>query len=253
MSSSRADGLVTKFVILTAPRSGSNMLCTLLNSHPEILCHHEIFTPDGIFYALHLRDGSFGLGTAAERDGDPLAFLEKVWRSPLDSPCVGFKLCLRQNEEVRQTVLRDQSVRKILIKRRNRIKTFVSRLIAEETKQWEVYRAEELIEKPPKVKVEMNALVEDIENTNQFYTETKHLLQSLDQAFVEVSYEELCVGQEQQRLLQFLGRSPHAPSLQVSSVKQNSPDLRDLIANFAEVEAAVRGIPLEEELYNLDC
>ena len=37
----------TRFVILAAPRSGSNLLCTLLNSHPEILCHHEVFNPVG--------------------------------------------------------------------------------------------------------------------------------------------------------------------------------------------------------------
>ena len=37
----------TRFVILAAPRSGSNLLCTLLDSHPEILCHHEVFNPVG--------------------------------------------------------------------------------------------------------------------------------------------------------------------------------------------------------------
>ena len=43
---------MTRFVILAVPRTGSNLLCTLLNSHPEILCHHEVFNPQGIFTAL---------------------------------------------------------------------------------------------------------------------------------------------------------------------------------------------------------
>ena len=37
------------------------MLCTLLGSHPEILCHHEVFNPSGIFYALYYRDGRIDL------------------------------------------------------------------------------------------------------------------------------------------------------------------------------------------------
>ena len=51
------------------------MLCTLLGSHRDVLCHHELFNPDGAFYALELRDGSFDLGGIGERDRDPLAFL----------------------------------------------------------------------------------------------------------------------------------------------------------------------------------
>ena len=65
-----------RFVILAAPRSGSNQLCTLLNSHPEILCHHEVYNPSAIFYALDLRDGTIELGTRDERDWRPLEFLE---------------------------------------------------------------------------------------------------------------------------------------------------------------------------------
>ena len=38
------------------------MLCTLLGSHEDVLCHHELFNPRGVFYALELRDGSFDLG-----------------------------------------------------------------------------------------------------------------------------------------------------------------------------------------------
>ena len=54
-------------MVLAAPRTGSNWLCTLLDSHPEVLCHHEIFNPEGLHYSLRLRDGSFDLGTVAER------------------------------------------------------------------------------------------------------------------------------------------------------------------------------------------
>ena len=50
-----------RFVVVAVRRAGSNMLCTLLDSHPAILCHHELFNPRGIFYALGLRGAGFAL------------------------------------------------------------------------------------------------------------------------------------------------------------------------------------------------
>src|SRR5438445_713979 len=115
-----------RFVILAAPRTGSNMLCTILDSHPLILCHHEVFNPDGIFYALDLRDGSFGPGSMEERDRDPLGFLARLWETDLGHPCIGFKMTHRQNEPVFQNVVHDREVKKILLRRQNRVKTYVS-------------------------------------------------------------------------------------------------------------------------------
>ena len=79
-----------RFVILAAPRSGSNQLCTLLNSHPEILCHHEVYNPSAIFYALEYRGGSLDLGTIDDRDRRRLNSSRgsgpRTWaRSSLDS------------------------------------------------------------------------------------------------------------------------------------------------------------------------
>ncbi|MCA9265021.1 MAG: sulfotransferase, partial [Planctomycetales bacterium] len=67
-----------RFVILAVPRTGSNLLCTLLNSHPEILCHHEVFNPQGIFLALTQRDRPHSLPSLDERNRDPLRFLDEV-------------------------------------------------------------------------------------------------------------------------------------------------------------------------------
>src|SRR6516164_8567844 len=97
----------TRFVILAAPRTGSNMLCTLLHSHPEILCHHEVFNPNGIFYALGYRNGEIDLGTIDERDRSPIEFLARLWQHPIGFNCFGFKMTRGQDERVLQTVLED--------------------------------------------------------------------------------------------------------------------------------------------------
>src|SRR5437763_1727781 len=115
------------------------MLCTLLDSHPAILCHHELFNPAGIFYALGLRDGSLALGTMAERDRDPMAFLNRLWGAHQGNACAGFKMTHRQNDMVFRSLLVDATIKKIILRRKNRVRTFVSRLIAERTGVWEAY------------------------------------------------------------------------------------------------------------------
>src|SRR5262245_28095673 len=130
------EAAVTRFVILAAPRTGSNLLCTLLNSHDDILCHHELFNPAGSFYARELRDTDFSIGTLEGRERDPLTCLDRTWESPLGHSHVGFKMTHRQNPLVFEQVLNDPGVKKIILRRVNRIKTFVSYAIAEKLGQW---------------------------------------------------------------------------------------------------------------------
>src|SRR5436190_16183182 len=120
----------TRFVILTAPRTGSNWLCSMLNSHPEIICHHELFNPEGIHYALDHRNGELHLGSKAERDHSPLWFLDRLWRAGFGKRVIGFKLNRGQNQEVFRNVVADDKIQKLVLVRKNRIKTFVSEQIA---------------------------------------------------------------------------------------------------------------------------
>ena len=39
---------LTRFALLTRPRCGSTYLATLLNSHPQVLCHGELFLEEGV-------------------------------------------------------------------------------------------------------------------------------------------------------------------------------------------------------------
>jgi LPS sulfotransferase NodH len=133
---------VKKFVILAMPRTGSNMLCTMLNSHSDILCHHELYNPREIFYALQLRGTDFKLSGKRFRNKYPLQFLSKVWHNDLGYPYVGFKMTGRQNTTVLNAVLHDATIKKIILKRHNRVKTFVSKLIAQQCGIWEDYFSE---------------------------------------------------------------------------------------------------------------
>jgi LPS sulfotransferase NodH len=244
----------SKFAILAAPRTGSNMLCTMLNSHPRILCHHEIFNPDGIFYALDLRDGDFSLGSRSERDRDPLGFLQRVWDRDLGHSRVGFKMTLRQNEAVFDAVLHDPGVRKIILHRRNRVKTYVSWLIAQQTGQWEVYRKADVVSDRPKVRVEAAAFYDHLARNDEYYAQIERTLDETGQQALNTDYERLFGDDELRRILSFLevGLDTADWRSAATSVRQNPIDLRQLICNFEDLESAWGESPLGRELHSLE-
>jgi len=238
-------------VILAAPRTGSNMLCTLLGSHPDVLCHHELFNPAEPYYALELRGDSFHLGGVEERDRDPLAFLDRAWSADLGHSHVGFKMTHRQNEVVLDAVLHDAGVRKIVLRRSNRVRTYVSRLISEETGQWEVYSDADLVRERPRVHVDVDALRRSIDENERYYDDVEGLLDATTQRYLGVSFERLVEGGERTRLLEYLGlpeADRAATVLAVRSVRQNPAPLRELVANFAELERVLAGTELASEL-----
>ncbi|HEV7857557.1 MAG TPA: hypothetical protein VGO91_02820 [Pyrinomonadaceae bacterium] len=244
-------GLRHRFIILNAPRTGSNMLCTVLNSHPEILCHHEIFNPHLIGYARHLQNTSFSLGTMEERERDPVEFLSRVWKAPLSHPVVGFKLCWRQHETIFREALKDTGLKKIVLQRRNRIKSFVSLLLARQTGDWVVYTESAQPQERVKVVVDIAALYENIAYNDQYYAEIEAATRASHQSLLSLSYEDILTFEGRLRLLKFLEVSPLDPScLKEETIKLNAYALPDLVDNFEELASALRGTELESELYN---
>ena len=241
----------TRFVILAAPRSGSNMLCTMLDSHPSILCHHEIFNPKGIRLALRLRDTEFTLGTVALREQDPRRFLEQVWATRLGYPCVGFKFTHRQNELVFRHLLADSTVAKVVLRRQNRMKKYVSYRISEALAEWEVYRPQDLVRDRPTIRVDPEQFLERVAFDDAYYNEIRGAVEAGGHPWIEISYESLFSVDEQNTVLEFLGLMPCATGLEIRSIKQNSSDLRNLIENYDALLRYFEGPQFEAEL--LDC
>lgn len=238
----------TRFVILAAPRSGSNMLCTMLASHPQILCHHEVFNPKGIRVDLRLRNRDFSLGTMEERSRDPRKFLDRVWIHRLGFPCVGFKFTHRQDDVIYRQLLTDSTIGKIVLRRERQLKTYVSRRIAETLSEWEVYSEADLSRERPRIRVEPSAFREHVVFNNGYYDEVRRALIGGHQAWIEVRYESLASREEQRRILDFLEVDHALSALTPRSVKQNSDHLRDLITNYDELAVLWRGTSLEAEL-----
>jgi len=239
---------IRRFVVLAAPRTGSNLLCTLLDSHPDILCHHELFNPKGIHYAVRLRDGTFSLGTKEERDEDPLSLLSRVWGTSLGHALVGFKLNWSQNERVFDAVLADIGIKKLMTVRRNRVKTFVSELVAQTTGHWESYVGRSPRGETTRVHVDVNALLEQIRRNDEYYAWLHEKLRAAGQEYLEIIYEDLESDDARRRILEFLGVSPDVHLLRASTFKRNPPDLRAIVTNYEELASALRGTELLAEL-----
>jgi len=244
---------MNRFVLVTHPRCGSTYLATLLNSHPQVLCHGELFYRLQVFYAVGYRDGSLHLATAEERDADPRGFLDKVWAHPFGNSAVGFKLVAGQHPGAFEAVYADLGVRAIVLRRRNRLKKFVSALIAEREQMWTHYkhrfRPEDL--KPVQVEVSLDGLRSYLDSERAFYDGVTAELARRPKPWVEVFYEDLFTGGGAvEGLLGFLGVEPGARELEPATHKRNSRRLRDLIVNFDDLARQVARTDLEAELHD---
>ncbi|MCA9263649.1 MAG: hypothetical protein KDA60_07355, partial [Planctomycetales bacterium] len=164
--------------------------------------------------------------------------------------CVGFKWTRGQSTIVLDHVSREVETTKIVLRRRNRVKTYVSAEIAQLTRQWEVYHQQELVQPRPRVVIDEAKLVQHIRENERYYSDLIGVLDTSHQPWMELVYEDLFENNVQQQLLQFLQVAPQ--KLDAASVKQNPTDLRESIANFSELSRRLAGSDLEAELHELE-
>ena len=89
-------GMGTRFVIIAAPRTGSNWLCSQLRTQPDIWCHGEVFHPKRVWIKTSATnqplDEEQDVEWRALRDANRDRFLKRVFAISLDRPHVGFKV-----------------------------------------------------------------------------------------------------------------------------------------------------------------
>jgi LPS sulfotransferase NodH len=238
----------TRFVVFAAPRTGSNWLCSLLDSHPEILCHHELFNPKKIIYSVSWHGRETGLGTPAERDADPLGFLGRLWSLEVPEQIVGFKWNLGQEPRIFDAVAADRDVRKLLLVRGNRLRTYVSEAIAQTLGQWESYPWSKFRRNALQIEVDPEALRRHVERNERHYETIRSRVRGSGQPLLELTYEKLAEVGEQSRALEFLGAAPTATGLTGATERQNPAPLDRLISNFDDLAAALRGSDLERDV-----
>lgn len=238
-----------RFVILSSPRTGSNYLCSLLNSHPEILCHHELFNFDGIRFAMDFpEDQSRVLNNIQRRDADRLAFLQRIWRHPLGREAVGFKLARRHPGALFHAVLADPGVAKIILHRSNHLRAYVSQQVAMAEGRWIHYKQRHDDLEPIHVQVDVDAFLDYAWMVEDFHHRIDRQLEQLGQQALNIAYEDLGNAGCQQDLLRFIGVDQTDHALHSATVRRNPERLSEFVDNFGEVARRLRGSRYETDL-----
>jgi LPS sulfotransferase NodH len=144
----------------------------------------------------------------------------------------------------------DVTVRKIVLRRRNRVKTFVSLLLARQTGEWVVYDDSPAPGRRPMIRVDPAELRENVALHQAYYEATERSLHASRQDFATLWYEDLLSDAGIERALALIGVAARQPSLPGGQTWKLTPtSLRDVIANFDQLDAALRGTGLEAELH----
>jgi LPS sulfotransferase NodH len=135
---------VVRFLVVCGARTGSNMLCSALNSHPRIVCFREVYNflyPESIDYHVdgyHPRDPE----DLALRERDPIAYARTrlFAQDPAETSAAGFKYMYDHvwgYPGLLEALQADTDIRIIHLMRRNGVRAFLSYKIAFETGEWQ--------------------------------------------------------------------------------------------------------------------
>ena len=237
---------VTSFVLMAAERTGSNLLVGLLDSHPDVRAGGELFNARFVD-ADHIPWQ--GIESDAEllamRRADPVAFVDHAFgRMVRDgASAVGFKLLYNQADAARELthhLAAAMSVKVIHLTRRNRLRRFVSHLLAEQADEWARSK-----DAPPaehrQVEVDFADFVVDCDEVAKAEQRCVDAFDGHD--FLHVVYEDLAADPlgVARGVVEFLGVDPDA-ELAVRSQKTGTRPLRETIANFDALDARLREI-----------
>ena len=234
----------TPFVILCYPRTGSTLLVEMLDSHPDILCHAEIFNPKSTYLS---RKPHLNIGTKEERDRDPWTFLKNMYAEVDGASIVGFKIMPNHNNRIMLSLLLSRRVKKIVVTRDNWLQTYVSNLIAFQTNEFIAPKSGPRMDSTPQVEVDLRAFRRYLRKVRAFFSILSVIHFVTRQTFFKIDYSEMKDSSTTKRLLAFLGAEP-GTTLQERTKRQNVSSLRQKVSNYDEIAAAVRGSRLEKFL-----
>ncbi len=255
-----------KFSILSYPRTGSTLLVKSLNSLSSVICQSEIFHKDFNTFKRAFIDKSIIQNRLKSRFGQLFLNEDKVYKklfqqkeknykSFLDSVAIGdqqyfgFKIFPGQNDLALDHFLNDSSIKKIILERRNRLRSYVSQCISIETGKWDRYKWE----KPSLVQVEINihSFLQYKKKIDDNITNVELTLDSTNQAYLKLSYEEIAHEFPFSIIGSFLGVEigENGRGLkEINQEKQNPFSLKEMIANYEEVQEELIKMNLQDYL-----
>jgi hypothetical protein len=240
---------ISRFVIISAPRTGSNLLCGALDAHPEIICHYELFHKEAIYHSSKYGDEWISNYNVEKRNKDPHGFLRHIFNCRFGKPAktIGYKIFDGHNDQLLDELLNDRQVKKIILKRDNWFLAFLSQLEAQKTGVFVI--TEENKRKANynfKVEVKLNQF-KFYENVNvNFFNKVEKVLIDDHQRYLSLEYSKALDGDNKIKILNFLNVTVDPGLLKLEYKKQNHRELKDRIENYQEILEQFTGTKYEK-------
>ena len=208
----------TNFVILGTQRTGTTLVRTRLSSHPDILCCGEVFNVGKSGYSLE--DGYWWYTNANLKhklralfwpQKETAMYIDQLY-SNTRFAAIGFKLMLNQclTKPYIWSLLTKKELKVLLVRRRNALKTLVSRRTAAQSGVYHVSKtlpARSAVKEwtGSSIKINADTLIDDL---NAINSETAAWRTRLDDKieYIDIIYEEYVDDMEvgNRKLLNFL-------------------------------------------------
>lgn len=232
-----------QFVIIANPRTGSNHFICLLNNHPLIHCHNEVFHRNAVY--LH---GENKEHLIEQRNKEPLKFLNQMYEQT-ESECVGFKIFDNHNEVVLTHLINNKKIKKIVLYRPNFLAVYSSQKIAESSGNYismsndfdktnkSLFKSqnESMIDFDP------DDFTKKYQKYNSFYGHIIKELNNSSQNYLYTTYEEYLNQNLFKRVFSFLGYEFNR-DLQSRFKKQNSSNILSRFKNQEAVKEYLNAI-----------
>ena len=219
------------FVVIAGMRTGSNLLEEILNDHPELTCHGELFNPH--FIGKPNVEQAFGM-TRRERNANPLQFL-KAAMSGKDR-LSGFRLFDEHNSQVLDHVLTDPKCGRIILTR-NPAESYVSLKIARATRQW--WLGDMKSQRSAKVKFEANEFSQFLGDVEAFRTHVRRTMLAEGLTAFPLRYDDLSDTEVRSGLFRFLGVDAAKRKLRPRTKVQNPLPLVAKVSNPNDMKSAL--------------
>lgn len=245
----------TRFAIFGVQRTGTTLLMSLLDQHPDIVCVGELFQyrTENVQHGIR-RFRAYVHDSPRRRVLDLIRFggivhdyLDTVYPM-FDTSVSGFKIMLDQiirYQPVLTYFTRNQ-FKIIHVVRSNILRTHISRLRA---RQSGIYHSAQPIA-GSMIRVPVTSLLQDLSQLSADNARLTMLVSALGLPCHATTYEKLCGEQwsaEKRRILEFLGVDPEI-DLSPTSVKLTPDDLELVIENYDEVVRVLKSTPYDPYL-----
>jgi len=231
-----------KFVVLSQPRTGSTLLCSLFSSHPGVRCLIEPINPETHTHHMQpIADSNCLLPEAMVQDrlSDAMDLLlsqevlpdQWVLSKKAGAVASGFKIMAHQlqalkHEELFWQYLRANKIKVILVFRHNIVMQYVSDLIVKETRQAACWGDDPI---QAKVEVPIDSLERNI---RRIMREKKYLIAKCHGLqHKRLRYEQFKDNYEPvEKVLEWLIGEKYSVKSRLQ--KQNPDSLRERVINF---------------------